>query len=269
MQKKRPFGLAIEVIGRDGSVALMEGRSVVAARHLDTQARAASTLIPAIKELLRQSPQTVLSPDYVAVAIGPGSFTGLRIAVTSAKTLAFAWDVPLVAVDSLAAIAESAAFARLSSASSQADSMDSVDRYNVLAGLTAYRGQTFRGQFVVSRAGSGELELKEIEPVGLLSTADWQSELAAITSPPDSSSAWIFAGDRIAFERRGAGFERFGPVTIADDSDPVGSRAAGVGRIGAKIWMTGASSGGKMVSPLDAVPDYFRPSAAEEKSAAS
>jgi len=268
MNPKQPLGLAIEVIGRDGSVALMRGGVVVAARHLDTQARAASTLIPAIKEVLAQDQSTNQDqtnqdqstssvPNYVSVAIGPGSFTGLRIAVTAAKTLAFAWEVPLVVVDSLAAIAESAVFVRAGSA----DCMEPAGPARILVGLTAYRGQIFRGRYEVGQTRTQLPELREIEPVELLCTPDWKSTLEATMSHPDSASSWIFAGDQVAFER-------FGAVLAREDSDPINSRAAGVGRIAAKIFMNGSSPCGKIVAPLDAVPDYFRPSAAEEKSSA-
>ncbi|TWU03683.1 tRNA (adenosine(37)-N6)-threonylcarbamoyltransferase complex dimerization subunit type 1 TsaB [Neorhodopirellula pilleata] len=253
MTPKRPVGLAIEVIGRDGSVALMEGDLVVAARHLDTQARAASTLIPMIHEILSASGKTIRAPDYIAVAIGPGSFTGLRIAVTAAKTLAFAWDVPLVAVDSLAAIAHSAVVAR----SGSPDWSSFRGPFNVLVGLAAYRGQVFRGRFVGSQSETAHPKLAEIESVELVSKAQWKVQLEEIASSTESSAPWIFAGDRSTLEPSGVAF-------IADDSDPLRSRAAGVGRIGAEIWMTGAESWGRLMTPLDAVPNYFRPSAAEE-----
>ena len=54
-----------------------------------------------IKSLLEQADYTIGSFDAVAIAQGPGSYTGLRIGVSTAKGLAFAHDLPLIGIDSL------------------------------------------------------------------------------------------------------------------------------------------------------------------------
>ena len=105
--------LAIETSGRDASLAALEGSSHGAARllhELTTTAgeRTAQALAPRLTELLREVDWPARSIELVAVALGPGSFTGLRIGVTTAKTFAYATGAELIGVNTLSAIAEQA-----------------------------------------------------------------------------------------------------------------------------------------------------------------
>lgn len=63
-------------------------------------------LLPAVQELMQSSSFHLQKPDAVACALGPGSFTGLRIGLSTAKGLAEGWGIPMVGVDSLKAMAQ-------------------------------------------------------------------------------------------------------------------------------------------------------------------
>src|SRR6185295_10241387 len=82
--------LAIETSGRHGSAATLWGdsndRRLVRQIVLTGEQRTAQALAPSLKELLAESEWPANSIELVAVAAGPGSFTGLRIGVTTAKT---------------------------------------------------------------------------------------------------------------------------------------------------------------------------------------
>jgi tRNA threonylcarbamoyladenosine biosynthesis protein TsaB len=104
--------LAIETSGRDASVAVLEatggGARSLAQDILSGSERTATMLAPRLDKLLAGVGWPARSIEVIAVAVGPGSFTGLRIGVTTAKTLAYAVGAEVIGVSTLAAIAEQA-----------------------------------------------------------------------------------------------------------------------------------------------------------------
>src|SRR5262245_32191202 len=105
--------VAIETSGQHGSVAVLCGEEKGEARLvreivLSDQQRTAQSLAPALNKLLQTAGWEPSTVSLVAVLTGPGSFTGLRIGVTTAKTLAYAWGADVVGINTLEAIAEQA-----------------------------------------------------------------------------------------------------------------------------------------------------------------
>lgn len=93
--------LAIELSQREGSVALGVGDEQPTVLRFDAAgSREADPLLPAIDRLLRDAGHERREIGLVAVSIGPGGFTGLRVAVTAARFLAEALDADLVAIPS-------------------------------------------------------------------------------------------------------------------------------------------------------------------------
>jgi tRNA threonylcarbamoyladenosine biosynthesis protein TsaB len=107
--------LLIETSGRAGWAALGEGESLRGERRLDEARRHARDLAPAVADLLADQGWRPRDLDAVAVGLGPGSYTGLRVGVMSAKALAYAIGRPLIGVETFAAVAHQtpAAAARL------------------------------------------------------------------------------------------------------------------------------------------------------------
>jgi len=101
--------IAIETSGLFGSVAAgivsREACDIVAARPLPRDARSARTLAPTLQLLLSELGWAPGDLAAVAIAVGPGSFTGLRVGVTTAKTLAWAAGAAAIGVDTLDALA--------------------------------------------------------------------------------------------------------------------------------------------------------------------
>lgn len=102
--------LAIDTSSPVSSVALQSGNGEILCRELDSRDTHSQTLQRAIDEIVSESSLTALADiQGVAVGLGPGSFTGIRIGLSYAKGLAWSLKVPLVGVGSFEAVAQGAA----------------------------------------------------------------------------------------------------------------------------------------------------------------
>ena len=100
--------LGIETTERRATVALLDNCEVVVQFTLSDEARSASLLAPGIQSALQQAQWQATDLDRIAVTVGPGSFTGLRVGVTTAKTLAYALGADVIGVNTLAVLASQA-----------------------------------------------------------------------------------------------------------------------------------------------------------------
>jgi tRNA threonylcarbamoyladenosine biosynthesis protein TsaB len=123
--------IAIETSGRAGSVALAEDGRVVAEEVFPHDLKHAAGVVAVIDRLVRGVGWTPKDLNAVYVSAGPGSFTGLRVGVTVAKTLALSLGVKVVAVPTAAVLARNAP----------------AGWRNVLIVLDAKRGQIFTARF--------------------------------------------------------------------------------------------------------------------------
>lgn len=103
--------VAIETSGRRGSVALALGPALVAESGFSTEREHAGELLTTLDGLSRDAGWRSDTIDQCHVSIGPGSFTGLRVAVTFARHLAMATGARVCAVPTLDVIAENVAAA--------------------------------------------------------------------------------------------------------------------------------------------------------------
>jgi len=172
--------LGLDTATHTSGIAILDDERVLAEARHDASGRSADLLV-AIDAACTRAGLAPTELDAVAVGAGPGSFTGLRIGMATAKGIAFAAGRPLWIVSSLAALA--------------ADARASLEppRGVICAVLDARRGEVFAGCF---RAPT-------LEPVGterVLSPgelADWARELAG-------AEPLSFAGDALANYRRRA-----------------------------------------------------------------
>ena len=99
--------LAIDCTDRACSVALGETEKLsVTEKYTEEPRQHAQQVLPMMHSLLADTQLSKTNIDAIAVTLGPGSFTGLRIALSVAQSLAFALDRPLITESSLAALAE-------------------------------------------------------------------------------------------------------------------------------------------------------------------
>lgn len=132
--------LAIETATTTCSVALLRGEATLAARVLPPETKAAKFLAPAVRDVLAEAGQSLAEVTALAVDVGPGSFTGLRVGIGLAKGIAYTRDLPVYGVLSLDALAEQARNA----AEQARTTVESARSSNDFAtALDAYRGQIF------------------------------------------------------------------------------------------------------------------------------
>ena len=222
--------IAIETSQRNGTLAALnaDGAKIelACAKGLPGDQRTAESLIPKLQELLEDCGWNARDLDLVCTTTGPGSFTGLRLGVTTAKTLAYASGAELVGVSTLAAIAAGvpAEYERL---------WTIVD---------AQRQELFATCFTAG----WQSKRMEDQAVHVLSIEHWLKQLRA--------------GDLVA----GSALNKIGvplpPDVTAVDSQYRSPQAATVGSLGIE-----AKHLGQTVDPMQLVPKYYRKSAAEEK----
>ncbi|MCA9077421.1 MAG: tRNA (adenosine(37)-N6)-threonylcarbamoyltransferase complex dimerization subunit type 1 TsaB [Planctomycetaceae bacterium] len=219
--------VGIETSGREGSVALLQGDELVAERSLSHEGRRhARTLVHELQQMLREARTSPQECELLAVSIGPGSFTGLRVGVVCAKTWAYAIDCPVVGVNTLHAIA------------SAVD--EPVERVDVVA--DAQRGDLFLGQYQRDEQG----EWQPVSDVRIVSSEGWLNQL----SPGDSVTGPAMEQLKLRLPNS---------VTILPEAIWHPS-AAIVARVGRTMAQAGETLDHWSLKPL-----YLRKSAAEEK----
>ena len=100
--------LILETSGRVARVGLARAGAVVRAAELDTPRRHAREMIPTVDAMLKAESLRPADLTGIVVSRGPGSYTGLRVGLATAKALAYATGRQLRAVDTFAAVAEQA-----------------------------------------------------------------------------------------------------------------------------------------------------------------
>lgn len=131
-------------------IASAEGPPAVGPQH-------GRLVVPLIDRVLASAGAPARSVDAVGAVLGPGSFTGLRIGLTAAKALAYAWGRPLVGLDSLEVIAQGVPVAAWGG-----------PRLAVLA--DAQRGDAFAALFAVGPPGGGPAVLS---PAAVVDPIAW------------------------------------------------------------------------------------------------
>lgn len=223
--------LALETSGLSASVAVLDAGKVLAELKLNPQRRSAQLLAPGIRDLLGQVGWESREVNVVAVARGPGSFTGLRIGVVTAKTFAYAIGAELVAVNTLEVIADQA---RLEAPTPR-----------LAVAMDAQRGEVFAASFM--RSG-GEGFGWQQNAAQVVDEGAWLASLVPGTAV--SGPALVKLGERIP------------PHAILTPEDCWFPTAAGVGRLAARKHAAGQRDDLWKLAPL-----YLRASAAEEKRA--
>jgi len=238
-----PLLLALCSATHTASVALLRGDELVAEGFADSGRHQAESLLPLIDEVLGQGGCSLAQVAGFALAIGPGSFTSLRVGLATVKGLAFGGgpggDRPVAAVSSLRAVAAGTGAGREPLAP-------------IVATLDARREEVYAAAFGGSEAGwpaRGELLMESVYTLEELAERLPERCLVA------GEGVALFGEQLRAL--RGPGIE----LATEDPGEP---RAAVVGRLGAEMLAAGE---GRPAAEL--VPRYVRRAEAEVTRTAS
>lgn len=223
--------LAFETSAKAASVALHDGAKLLGEQYQNTGLTHSQTLMVMAEDLLKQCGKTVADVTAVAVAEGPGSFTGVRIGVAAAKGFAWGGELPCYGISTLEAMAET---------------LGESNGF-VCPCMDARRSQVYNTLF---RAENGELtRLKEDRAIAL---SDLKQELLELSGPI------YLVGDGAELAYRTLS----GEVTnlILPPEHRRHQRASGVAMVAARDIATGKSGDGNALSP-----NYLRLSQAERE----
>lgn len=223
--------LALETSSTTGSIAILEGDHVVAESDLGgldwgRGQRTAQFVAPALRAILQEANWKPRDVQLVAVTDGPGSFTGLRTGVTTAKVFAYATGAEVVALNTLEVVAAQA----------------KVISGRLWAVMDAQRQQVFAAQF----AFAGESGPRTVLATQILDNEAWLHRLTAGDCVTGTGLAKL--AQRLPKDIQVVAQEYWTP------------QAAKLGTLAFAKYQSGLRSDFWKLTP-----QYFRKSAAEEK----
>lgn len=221
-------------------------------RILPENVGSVQTLAVTIDTLLSESNHGV--PHWISVTVGPGSFTSLRVGVATAKMLALAWQIPLVGVDTLQALAWQACGKPLG------QTQPGENQPIVMPVINAFRKQVFVAAWQLQATGDARL----LAPSQVVDADRWiEQPLGALQTAervPESSSLRLLV--------TGPGLANYQP--IAGHAVTIAPQSVWLPRVQEVAWL-GLESfrQGQGVDAGQLQLNYVRASAAEEQARAS
>lgn len=228
--------LGMDSSGLVASVAIVENDVLLAEYTTDYKKTHSQTLLPMLEELRDMIELDLESIDAIAIAAGPGSFTGLRIGAATAKGLGLALDKPLVEIPTLEGLAYN-----LWGTSHVVCPLMDARRNQVYTGIYEFvpAGNTFQLQTIKGQCAIGIDEI--------------------ITELNDLGREVIFLGDGVPVYTKNLEEQ----LQVSYSFAPAGNnrqRAASVATLGAVYYAQG-----KMVTAAEHQPEYLRKSQAERE----
>lgn len=226
--------LAFETSAKAASVALMDGHKLLGESYQNTGLTHSQTLMVMAEDLLKTCGHTPQQVQAVAVAAGPGSFTGIRIGVAAAKGFAWGAELPCYGVSTLEAMARA---------------LGVHDGY-VLPVMDARRSQVYNALFLAEDG-----KLTRIEEDRAIALSDLAAEIKFLQKP-------IFLvgdGSLLCYNT----LKEEVPNLILPPEHRMHQRACGVGLAAADMIMAGLPGNGAELTP-----NYLRLSQAERERAA-
>ncbi|HVM32677.1 MAG TPA: tRNA (adenosine(37)-N6)-threonylcarbamoyltransferase complex dimerization subunit type 1 TsaB [bacterium] len=224
---------AIEVSTRICSVALLDlvTGEELAEVHLPPDWESSVTLIPAMESLLAQKGAGPQDLDAVAVSVGPGSFTGIRVGIATAEGLCLPSNLLAYGIPTLDGLAENLRHAEL-----QGESLALID---------AQRGECFVGHYLIDPD-----RVRPLDPPRILKPGELLGEL--------KGRGWIVGPGALKYEREVR--ESLGAQGVFAFTALHQPSAMSVARLAYARWQAGERPTLESLQPL-----YLRPPAVDEK----
>ncbi len=162
--------LGIDTSSMAASVAVIEDNTLICEYTINTKKTHSQKLMPMIENMLNLSDLSVKEIDAVAICEGPGSFTGLRIGMATAKAIAHVNNIPVIGVNSLEILAAN---------------MNLCDK-KICSILDAQRNQVYTGRYQYVDGN-----LTEIKEIGIQLIEELLDELS------QSKEEWILVGEAV------------------------------------------------------------------------
>ena len=162
--------LGIDTSTMAANVAVLEDDKLICEYTINTKKTHSQKLMPMIENILKLSDLDIKEIDAIAICVGPGSFTGLRIGMATAKAMAHVNNIPLIGVNSLEILGAN---------------MDLCNR-NICSILDAQRNQVYMNKYILKDDKITELEEISIKPIDEL--------LEEISS---SNEDWVLVGESV------------------------------------------------------------------------
>jgi tRNA threonylcarbamoyladenosine biosynthesis protein TsaB len=226
-QMDEPRLLILETSGRTGEVALARGPVIVQHRLLDQTRLHARDLAPAVASILSAEGCKPAEVQGLIINRGPGSYTGLRVGIMSAKTFAYATGCALVAVDAFAAVVRQAP----------------AEILQIVVIADAQQDRIYHQNF--SRS-SPDMEISPASPLQIDRFSDWLEGLA--------NKSWVTGPGLRTLRSQLPAYIRV-PEEVCWDPHPKALLDIGLPRF----------AGGERDDYWTLEPLYLRPSSAEEK----
>ena len=224
--------LAFDSTAKAASVAVCDDEKLLALYNIDNGLTQSELLLPMAENMLKNLKLSFTDVDLLTAAVGPGSFTGVRIGVALVKGIAFGRDIPCVAVSTLDALAENLA------------GLDGI----IVPCMDARRQQVYTATY---RCKDGKLE--KLTPDRAIAITELAAELKEYGDEPI-----YLCGDGYEVAKRGLTAEG---VTVKHTPELlITENAYSIARIAKRKYDTG-----EYMSDLEIAPTYLRVPQAERE----
>lgn len=238
--KENSLMLALDTSTATLSVALLSEGKTIAVVQSQEERNHSVRLVHEIREMIRSHGFAMDDLQVVAAGKGPGSYTGIRIGVTAAKTIAWSLNIPLIGVSSLEAMALGAV--ALTKGKGKPHGRPHLPLNSatwIIPLMDARRGQVYTGLYVKEENSARESGLDCRESDGIRMLSDWLDRLTSCLHANEGGSpaAIVFVGDTSPFmeEIQSSDFAQSIPVTVMETQ----MDAAHIGWIAMEKWRRG------------------------------